>query len=187
MDKKQEFLDILTKNVQRKGISEFIKWLESTDFFIAPASSKFHAAYPGGLAEHCLNVYYVLTERYFDKDADNIETFTICALLHDICKTGFYELSKRNVKNEQGVWEQVDYYTINDKFPYGHGDKSVFLIERHMKLKLEEAIAIRWHMGGFDDNAKAGGFSVSNAFNMYPLAVKMHLADLEASYLRESR
>ncbi len=92
----------------------------------------------------------------------------------------------RNVKNETtGVWEQVPFYMVEDSFPYGHGEKSVFLIERFMRLKTSEAMAIRWHMGGFDDSAKSGGFSMSVAFDKYPLAVQLHMSDLEATYLRE--
>ena len=95
-------------------------------------------------------------------------------------------MTTRNQKNEvTGQWEKVPYYQVDDKFPFGHGEKSVFLIERFMRLKVEEAIAIRWHMGGFDDSAKAGGFTISNAYEMYPLAVKLHIADIEATYLRE--
>ena len=90
------------------------------------------------------------------------------------------------MKNEAtGQWEKVPSYSVEDMFPYGHGEKSVFLIERFMKLKVEEAVAIRWHMGGFDDAVRGGSFALSLAFEKYPLAVKMHLADLESTYLRE--
>ena len=91
----------------------------------------------------------------------------------------------RNRKNKQGQWESVPFYTIDDQFPYGHGEKSVYLIERFMRLSTEEAVAIRWHMGGFDEAVKGGSFAISHAWDKYPLAVKLHLADLEASYLRE--
>ncbi|HAH77922.1 MAG TPA: hydrolase, partial [Ruminococcaceae bacterium] len=92
----------------------------------------------------------------------------------------------RNYKNEKtGVWEKRPYYTIEDSFPYGHGEKSVFLIERFMRLKTSEAVAIRWHMGGFDDAVKGGCYSISRAYEKYPLAVKLHLSDLESTYLRE--
>ena len=92
----------------------------------------------------------------------------------------------RNVKNDEtGVWEKVPFFQVEDAFPYGHGEKSVFLINWFMRLSVEEAMAIRWHMGGFDDSAKAGGYAMSEAFRMYPLAVMTHLADLEATYLLE--
>lgn len=185
-DLKQEFIDIYTKNVKRDGSEELLKWLETTDFFTAPASTKFHCACPEGLLKHSLNVYKVLMEKHFNPETDDIESATICSLLHDLCKAQFYKTSTRNVKNEvTGAWEKVPYYSVEDAFPYGHGEKSVFLIERFMRLKTSEAMAIRWHMGGFDDTARSGGFSISLAFDKFPLAVKLHMADLEATYLRE--
>ena len=186
MELKEEFISIYNENVQREGSQELLKWLEGTDFFTAPASTKFHCACREGLLKHSINVYKVLMEKHFDPSTDNIESATICSLLHDICKSHFYKMSTRNVKNEvTGIWEKVPYYIVEDAFPYGHGEKSVFLIERFMKLKTSEAMAIRWHMGGFDDSARSGGFSMSLAFDKFPLAVKLHMADLEATYLRE--
>jgi hypothetical protein len=79
----------------------------------------------------------------------------------------------------------VPFYKVEDAFPYGHGEKSVYLIERFMRLKPAEAMAVRWHMGGFDETVKGGGYAISAAYEKYPLAVKLHLADLEATYLRE--
>ena len=135
---------------------------------------------------HSVSVFNTMMEKHFEEGVDSVESFAICALLHDVCKAEFYKTSTRNVKNElTGQWEKVPYYTIEDRYPFGHGEKSVFLIERFFRLKPAEAIAIRWHMGGFDDNARVGGYTVSNAFSKYPLAVKLHLADLEASYLVE--
>lgn len=155
-------------------------------FFTAPASTKYHGACEGGLLLHSLNVYKTLRERYFEEGKDSEESFAICALLHDLCKAQFYKVSTRNVKNDvTGQWEKVPYYTVEDAFPYGHGEKSVFLIERFMRLKTSEAMAIRWHMGGFDDSARGGSFAISLAYEKYPLAVKLHLADLESTYLKE--
>ena len=185
-DLKQEFIDIYTKNVERDGAKELLKWLETTDFFTAPASTKFHCACPEGLLKHSLNVYKVLMEKHFNSETDDLESVTICSLLHDLCKAQFYKTSTRNVKNEiTGAWEKVPYYSVEDAFPYGHGEKSVFLIERFIRQKTSEAMAIRWHMGGFDDTARSGGFAISLAFDKFPLAVKLHMADLEATYLRE--
>lgn len=186
MNFKEEFIKIFTANVHRSGSQELLNWLETTDFFTAPASTKYHCACLGGLVQHSVNVYYTLTERYFNNETDSPESFAICALLHDLCKAQFYKVSTRNVKNETtGAWEKQPFYAVEDLFPYGHGEKSVFLIERFMRLKPVEAMAIRWHMGGFDDSAKAGNFSISVAFEKYPLAVQLHLADLESTYLRE--
>ena len=183
MTAKEEFVKIYTDNITRKGSQELLEWIQKTDFFTAPASTKFHCACECGLVMHSVSVFNTLIEKHFDEDNDSIESFAICALLHDLCKAQFYKVSTRNVKNDEtGQWEKVPYYTVDDSFPYGHGEKSVFLIERFMRLKLEEAMAIRWHMGGFDDNS---GYAISQAYDRYPLAVKLHLADLESTYLRE--
>lgn len=186
LDYRQIFIDQYKANITRRGADRLLEWLLSTDFFTAPASTRFHAAYEGGLVEHSLNVYRIMMKKHFVEGEDDPESAAICTLLHDICKAGFYEVSFRNRKNDAGVWEKVPYYTINDKFPYGHGEKSVFLIERFMRLKNEEAVAIRWHMGGFDDAAKSGSFAIAHAYENYPLAVKLHLSDLEATYLCEN-
>lgn len=186
MTNKEEFLQIYNEYVKRQGSQEFLDWLLKTDFFTAPASTKYHGACESGLLLHSLNVYKTLRERYFEEGKDSEESFAICALLHDLCKAQFYKVSTRNVKNDvTGQWEKVPYYTVEDAFPYGHGEKSVFLIERFMRLKTSEAMAIRWHMGGFDDSARGGSFAISLAYEKYPLAVKLHLADLESTYLKE--
>ncbi len=182
----QKFIKAYNEAITRQGSQELLSWmLEKTDFFKAPASSKFHNAFEGGLCEHSLNVYNAMIEHYNGGKPD--ESYAIAALLHDLCKAEFYKVSQRNVKNDAtGQWERVNYYTIDDKFPFGHGEKSVFLIERFMRLKVEEAIAIRWHMGGFDDAARGGSFAINGAFEKYPLAVKLHIADIEATYLVET-
>lgn len=182
----EEFEEIFRSKVTREGSAAFLEWLSKTDFFTAPASTKFHCACPCGLVQHSVSVYRTMMERYFDPETDSEESFAICGLLHDVCKAQFYKEGTRNVKNEQtGAWEKKPYYMIEDSFPYGHGEKSVFLIERFLRLKTSEAIAIRWHMGGFDDAARGGSFAISQAYDRYPLAVKLHLADLESTYLRE--
>ena len=182
----EEFIEIYQGKISREGSVPLLEWLRRTDFFTAPASSKFHCACPGGLVQHSVSVYRAMMEKYFDPEKDNEESFAICALLHDVCKAQFYKEGFRNVKNEEtGAWEKRSFYMVEDSFPYGHGEKSVFLIERFLRLKTSEAMAIRWHMGGFDDAARGGSFAVSQAFERYPLAVKLHLADLESTYLRE--
>ena len=186
MDYKQKFIEYYQANIHREGADRLLEWLQTTDFFTAPASTRYHCACPSGLVQHSVNVYEVMMEKHFDPETDRAESFALCALLHDVCKAQFYKISTRNVKNEKtGQWEKVPYYTIEDAFPYGHGEKSVFLIERFVRLKPAEATAIRWHMGGFDDAARGGNFSISVAYDKYPIAVKLHLADLEATYLRE--
>ena len=186
MDYKAEFLEIFQREVSREGSESFLKWLEGTDFFTAPASTRYPCACPSGLVMHSLSVYGVMMEKHFTEGEDSRESFALCALLHDLCKAQYYKVSTRNVKNEQtGQWEKANYYAGEDSSPYGHGEKSVFLIERFIRLKPAEATAIRWHMGGFDDAARGGCYAISQAYEKYPLAVKLHLADLESTYLRE--
>ena len=164
MDYKQKFISLFCEKISRNGAKELLNWINSTDFFTAPASTKFHCAKEGGLVEHSVKVYEVLREKYFEV-SDDEESFAVCALLHDICKINFYKISFRNIKNEStNTWERVPYYSIEDSFPYGHGEKSVFLIERFMRLKPAEAVAIRWHMGGFDDSVKGSGYNSPIAF-----------------------
>lgn len=186
MTYKEQFLEIYKAEITRQGSEELLEWLLKTDFFTAPASTKFHCACESGLVQHSVNVYNMMMKKHFEEGTDSRESFTICGLLHDLCKAQYYKISTRNVKNaETGAWEQQPFFSIEDSFPYGHGEKSVFLIERFMRLKTSEAMAIRWHMGGFDDTAKSGGYSISAAYEKYPLAVKLHLADLESTYLVE--
>ena len=186
MGYKEEFEEIYRGKITRQGSAEFLEWLSRTDFFTAPASTKFHCACLGGLVQHSVSVYRTMVEKHFDPETDSEESFAICGLLHDVCKAQFYKEGTRNVKNEEtGAWEKKPFYSIEDSFPYGHGEKSVFLIERFLRLKTSEAMAIRWHMGGFDEAARGGSFAISQAYDRYPLAVKLHLADLESTYLRE--
>ncbi len=195
---KEKFLEIYRMWITRPGSHEFLEWLRSTDFFNAPASTRFHLSHPGGLVEHSIHVYERLLRLYraehTDPDAsckyfltsEEMETVAICGLLHDICKVNFYDVEMRNRKNEQGQWEKYPFYVVNDQLPYGHGEKSVYIISGFMKLSREETMAIRWHMGFSDSEFKAGGYSVGNAFEKFPLAVLTHVADLQASYLDEA-
>ena len=171
MGYREEFCDIWRSQVSRPGADKLLDWLATTDFFRAPASTRFHGACEAGLVMHSLNVYHALMDRFFE-EGDNPESMAICGT--------------RNVKNEAtGQWEKVPAFMVEDQFPYGHGEKSVYLIERFIRLKPAEAVAIRWHMGGFDDAARGGCRAISEAYDAYPLAVKLHLADLTATYLME--
>jgi len=166
-EQKQEFIHLLSF-VERDGVQSLLEWLESTDFYTAPASTKYHGAYAGGLLEHSLNVFRRLVKRC---PAADMDTLTIAALLHDVCKIHLYE------KTEDG-------YRHNEQFPIGHGEKSVILILRHMPLTDEEITAISWHMGAFDSRAGAGR-SLSSAWEKCPLALHLHLADMEATWFDE--
>lgn len=187
-ENKQRFINLLKEaSEQRKGVDKLLAWLEGTDFFTAPASTRFHGAYEGGLVEHSLNVYDAFMKLFGQEEAHNRASVLICTLLHDVCKSGFYKTELRNRKNEQGQWEKVPVYAIEDHFPMGHGEKSVWLIERFVRLTAEESVAIRWHMGGFDDAVRGGSYTISAAYEKYPLALKLHMADMYASYMLESR
>ena len=184
-DYRARFVEIYNKNITRPGADRLLNWMDTTDFFTAPASTRFHGACECGLVMHSLNVYDAMMQHFYT-EGENAESYAICALLHDLCKANFYKVSTRNVKNDAtGQWEKVPFYQVADQLPYGHGEKSVYLIEHFMRLKTAEAIAIRWHMGGFDDAVRGGSFAVSDAYNSYPLAVKLHIADLTATYLME--
>jgi hypothetical protein len=189
MSAEDEFLEAFSLSVKRPGADRLLAWLKKTDFFTAPASTRFHGDHEGGLAEHSLNVYRRLQEEVKALPVTpSDETVAVCGLLHDICKANFYKVSQRNVKNAKtGRWEKQPFYQVEDQFPYGHGEKSVFLIERFMRLKVEEAVAIRWHMGGFDDAAKGGSYAVSGAFEKYPLLLCLNVADMKATYLDERK
>lgn len=191
-ENKQKFCDLMTKNVTREGVDKLLEWLGTTDFFTAPASTKFHAAYEGGLCEHSINVYNQLLKLVAAELGEkwqeeiSLETVTITALLHDVCKANTYKVDTKNVKID-GEWVQQPYYTVNDTLPYGHGEKSVYIVNGFMRLTREEAMAINWHMGAFDLRVKAGGYGISDAYYMYKLCPLMHAADLLATYIDESR
>lgn len=179
---KERYLELL-KTVKREGMEELIKYLANSDFFTAPASTKFHGDYEGGLLEHSLKVYDILCEKLKNPGIDiNVseDTIKIVALLHDICKTNFYKIDYRNAKSALGVWEKVPYYTIEDTIPYGHGEKSVMMITEYIKLTGEEKYAIRWHMG-FSEPKEVYA-SLGLAMKKYPLVLLVHEADLEATY-----
>ncbi len=190
---KEKFVKIYKENITREGADKLLEYLlsDKSDFFTAPASTRFHGSYPGGLVEHSINVYECLKDylsRPRVKELYNMdfsdETIAIVSLLHDICKVNIYKPGTRNVKDENGVWKQVPTYTFEDKMPYGHGEKSVYIINGYMRLTRDEAFAIRYHMGftGVEDVG-----TVSNAFEMFPLAFATATADMEATFYLESK
>ena len=171
------------KQVKRDGIEELISFIEKTDFFKAPASTRFHGNYEGGLLEHSMKVYEILKHKAKNSIIDfNVsdESLIIIALLHDICKVNFYKVDYRNAKNEFGEWEKVPYYTVEDTIPYGHGEKSVMMITEYIKLTSEEKYCIRWHMGFSEP--KENYSTLGLAFKKYPIALLLNEADLESTY-----
>ena len=191
MSAKERFIEIYTKYIKREGADKLLEYLISSDFFVAPASAKFHSSYEGGLCDHSLNVYdclksYLNAERTKEiiETEYSDESIAIVSLLHDLCKIGIYKKGFRNVKNEQGKWVQVETYEYDDQLPYGHGEKSVYIISGYVRLTREEAFAIRYHMGySSTEDAR----NVAAAFEMFPLAFALSTADSEATYFIEGK
>ena len=191
MSAREEFIELFQANIRREGADALLDYLEhKSDFFTAPASARYHGSHVGGLCEHSLNVYHCLNA-YLERERVrelygmeySAESVAIAALLHDLCKIGCYKAGTRNVKNEStGQWEKVPTFFYEDKLPYGHGEKSVYIISGFMKLTREEAMAIRWHMGFSGEEDKR---LVGQALEQYPLAFALSVADMEAAYFLE--
>ena len=194
MTDKERFLDIYRSTITREGADKLLEYLDSRacDFFTAPASARYHSAYEGGLLRHSLNVYDCL-QNYLDRERvrevyglePDKESVAIVSLLHDICKVNTYKPGTRNVKDENGVWRQVPSYEYDDRLPYGHGEKSVYIISGFLRLTREEAFAIRYHMGfssATDDSRNVGA-----SFELFPMAFALSVADMEATYFLESK
>ena len=190
MDSKEVFLQIYRDNIHREGSDALLDYLEhKSDFFTSPASARFHGSYPGGLCEHSVNVYRCL-EAYLERERVrelygldySPETVALVSLLHDVCKIGCYRGGTRNVKGPDGKWQSVPTFFYEDNLPYGHGEKSVYILSGYLKLTREEAMAIRWHMGFSGDEDKR---LVGQAFQQYPLAFALSVADMEATYFLE--
>ena len=191
MSGKEEFIEIFREKITRPGADALLDYLENkSDFFTAPASARYHGAYAGGLCDHSLNVYHCLVDYLARERVQELygleysqESAAVAALLHDLCKIGCYRSGTRNVKNEAtGAWEKVPTFFYEDKLPYGHGEKSVYIISGFLKLTREEAMAIRWHMGFSGEEDKR---LVGQALEQYPLAFALSVADMEATYFLE--
>ena len=194
MSNKERFIKIYNENIKREGADKLLEYLlsPSSDFFTAPASARYHCSYEGGLCEHSLNVYdclksYLQSPRIKEQFGFEYseESIAIVALLHDLCKVGIYKKGFRNVKDDKGVWQRVDTFEYDDRLPYGHGEKSVYIISGYMKLTREEAFAIRYHMGYSSEREDPR--NVSLAFEMFPLAFAVSVADSEATYFVEGK
>lgn len=204
----KRFEELLTNAIgKRDGFDGLLEFIRKSDFYTAPASTRFHSCHEGGLLEHSLNVYDRLVHNCKSDDLGSYlnvkdENIVVTSLLHDLCKSYFYVVDWKNQKtydaetvgkanrsivkhDEKGyfVWETVPFYKVDDKIPYGHGEKSVMMIEEFVKLEPVERYAIRWHMG-FTEPKENWNY-VSAAFTKYPLCLALHVADLEATYLVE--
>lgn len=185
MTAKEEFQAIVSDSILRDGIRDLMDYLDRTDFYTAPASTRFHGSYPGGLVEHSVNVYKEMKRllSVYPEIQVSDETVAIISLFHDLCKANTYKPCQRNRKNENGQWESYWSYEFDEQFCYGgHGSKSVFMANYYMKLTREEAIAINCHMGMSD-----GDRSVGSAYEKCNLAWLLHVADESATYVIESK
>lgn len=191
MSAREEFIELYREHIHREGADTLLDYLENkSDFFSAPASAKFHGSYAGGLCDHSVNVYHCLADYLERTRVQELygleyppESVAVSALLHDVCKIGCYKAGSRNVKGPDGKWQAVPTFFFEDKLPYGHGEKSVYILSGFMRLTREEAMAIRWHMGfsGNEDSRLVG-----QALQQYPLAFALSVADMEATYFLEN-
>ena len=173
MTNKERFKEIFISQVTRPGAADLLAWLGTTDFFEAPASTRFHGAYPGGLVEHSLNVYYALLGQSTIREYGG-ESVAVVALLHDVCKTGYYRR------------ERDGKYSVKDRLPMGHGEKSVYLVMKFMDLTDEEALAIRWHMGAYDDAFRGGSRALNEAQDKCALVLALHHAEWQFLFTKQS-
>lgn len=174
----------LLLSTKRPGIENLVQWLDNSDFKVAPASTRYHSNYEGGLLKHSLNVYEECMRQQDLIKLFNVpkESIIITSLLHDICKVNYYKMEMRNVK-KNGAWVQEPYYTVEDMFPMGHAEKSIIIAQQYIQLTEVEIAMIRNHMGGYVDTSY---FSSSNLFNKYPESIILHIADMKATYILES-
>lgn len=189
----QHYIDLfehhVKTNVQREGIEPLMEFLRTeTDFFYAPCSTRYHLSEEYGLVAHSVNVFEIFRNLCGIYAPDfNKESVAICSLFHDVCKYNCYEPVKKSRKtgntlpNGKPEWEDYWSYDFVEEFPFGHGEKSVYILSKFLKLTDEEAMAIRWHMGFSDVAYKGGSYSVSNAMDKYPIISILHSADLLAT------
>ena len=188
----------MLNDVNRPGMDRLINWLVKTDYFTAPASTKFHGSYPGGLARHSLNVFFRLsaivgTKANMERNPALAESLSLVALLHDVCKCNVYTQETRSRKTGQfypsgkPIWEDYTAYSFHDDFHMIHGEKSCFLIRGFLgdSFTREEYNAVRWHMG-YSDVPNEQRSMVGDAFNQYPLALALHMADQMATSFDEN-
>ena len=188
------FIDLLKNNVKREGINTLIQWLNAKDTKTAPASTRFHMSCRGGLVKHCLNVYdrlkRLMATEYSESCPYSEETLTIVALLHDISKINFYEVSYRNTKDDNGNWIKVPFYQVKedkDRLIFGsHSMNSYYMVSKFLKLNYEEELAILHHMGGTDPSEDTITIkNVYTAFERSTLATLLHVADVMATVIDE--
>ena len=186
-DLRLEFKNIVDREIRRTGIQDLMNWIDNTDFYVAPASTKYHGCFEGGLVQHSLNVFSQLKKlcTWYEVDVANSESIAIVSLFHDLCKIGSYKTEMRWRKDSNNRWEQYPTYTFKEDFAYGgHGAKSVYLVQSFMHLTPDEASAINCHMGQWDAT------TYSNPTEVYcrnRLAWLLHVADEAADFLLDDK
>ena len=197
MTQERESFNKAITYIKREGILELVNWLETdTDFFTAPASTQFHGNYEGGLLEHSMIVTRLALHNFnfLVKQKPELEEYResviLCALFHDVCKTNYYFLEKKWTKDESNKWKEYFGYTTKDAFPLGHGEKSLYLISKQVRLTDAEAMAIRWHMGATEPSVgipnNAHYYAYNEAINHW-LVRLTHCADMLAMMIEEKR
>ena len=183
LENKNKYIELL-KSTNRENIDKVIELLKNSDFFEAPASTKYHDNFKGGLCYHSLKVYNNLVRLNKEYDLHFTESsMIIMGLLHDVCKINCYVKDKKNVK-VGGNWMTVDYWSFKDELPIGHGQKSIILLlAQGLSLTNLEITSIVGHMNGYD---KSDMFDASNIYNLNSDSIWLHIADFIASYNERS-
>lgn len=192
---REQFLSIARHDIHRQGIDELLKWLEESDFFEAPASTRYHGCYEGGLVQHCIDVYNALHDELAFIYGDNYmamydeESIAIVSLFHDLCKVGRYKAGTRNVKDPvTKQWHEEPTYFYNEEaFEMGHGAASVYAVQKFMPLEDFEAQAIFWHMGAYDISNYMSLNGLGSAYERNTLAFALHRADMMATYVTDNK
>ncbi|EJX09560.1 protein containing Metal-dependent phosphohydrolase, HD region, subdomain protein, partial [gut metagenome] len=190
---KAQFINYCQQYIQREGINALLDYLEKTDFYTAPSSASYHLNVEGGLCRHSLNVFETAIKVYdlivgpqiqagnspFTQEISK-ESIAIVALFHDVCKTKFYKKTEKWKKDENNRWVSYPGYEIEDEFPFGHGEKSCIILHWFIKLKQDELLAIRWHMGMFEMTEQGSGTRCSYraAMEKSPLVTLLQVCDL---------
>lgn len=171
-------------STERDGVSELIKWLDATDFRIAPASTKFHLCVEGGLMQHSLNVLQFARNINSNTKLNLPDSSLILtSILHDLCKVNYYTLGEewdKEWKDKTNQWRKKSVWLVDDKEPLGHGEKSAIVSNKYIELTTAELAAIRWHMG-FSEPGVHFGYPTGHAFrdslNQYPIVKVIMMAD----------
>ncbi len=197
---RERFVALCRQYIHREGLDGVLSYLDSTDFYTAPSSTLFHLNEDGGLCQHSLNVFDTAMKLHESVAKPAIangespftaplseESIAIATLFHDVCKTKLYHKAQRWKKDENGRWQSYDGYEVKDEFPYGHGEKSCLILSWYMRLKSDELLAIRWHMGMFDmgENGSSQRYAFRAALEKTPLVCLVHAADFLSSNILE--